>query len=101
MSPIRRELERRTLGFDERGILLRQCVLRLGHDAHEIRLSERLELDANRKSSLQLRNEIARLGDVERTGRDEENVVRLHHSVLGLHVGAFDDREEIALNALA
>ena len=62
---------------------------------------ERLELDANRKAALQLRNQIARLGDVKRAGGDEEDVVRLHHAVLRLHVRAFDDRQQVALHAFA
>ena len=96
-----RELELRAFGLDERRVLLRERVLRLRHDAHEVLLGERLELDANRKAALQLGNQIARLGDVERAGGDEEDVIGLHHAVLRLHVRAFDDRQQVALHAFA
>jgi hypothetical protein len=38
---------------------------------------------------------------VERARRDEQDVVGLHHPVLGRDGGAFDDRQEVALHALA
>ena len=34
-------------------------------------------------------------------GGDEEDVVGLHHPVLRLHVGSLDDRQQVALHALA
>ena len=95
------EVELRPLGLDERGVLLGERVLRLRHDADEVLLGERLELDANREAPLQLRDQIARLGHVEGAGGDEEDVVGLHHAVLRLHVRAFDDRQEVALHAFA
>src|SRR6185437_9307511 len=55
----------------------------------------------NRKAALQLGNQIARLGDVESTRRHEEDMVGLHHPVLGLDVGPFDDWQQVALNAFA
>ena len=38
---------------------------------------------------------------MEGAGRDEEDVVRPHHPVLGLHGGALHHREEVALHPLA
>ncbi len=38
---------------------------------------------------------------MERARRDEEDVIRLHHAVLRHHVRAFDDRQQVALDALA
>src|SRR5687768_17835710 len=57
----------------QRDVLLDERVLRLGQDAHEITLAERLELDANREPPLQLGDEIGRLRHVERAGRDERS----------------------------
>ncbi len=95
------ERQRRALGLHQRRVLLRECVLGLGHDPHEVLFRERLELDPDREPSLQLRDQIAGLRHVERAGRDEEHVIGLHHAVLGLDVGAFDDRQQIPLHAFA
>src|SRR5207249_1460148 len=59
------------------------------------------ELDADREAPLQLRDEIGWLGDMERAGRDEQDVVGPHHAVLRVHGRAFDDREDVALDAFA
>src|SRR4051812_9872580 len=81
-----RELERRSVCGDQRGILFRESVLRLRHDANEIRFGEGLQLDTDREPSLKLWDEVGGLGDVEGPGGDEQDVVRLHHPVLRLHV---------------
>ena len=60
-----------------------------------------LQLDADRQAALQLRQQIGRLGDVERARRDEQDVVGLHRAVLGRDRGAFDQRQQIALHAFA
>ena len=77
------------------------ALLRLGEDAHELRLAERLELDADREAALQLGNQIRRLRHVKRAGGDEQDVIGPHHAVLGVDRGAFDDRQDVALHALA
>ena len=99
-DPLGRELERGALGFHQRGVLLGERILRLRHDAHEVGFGERLELHPNGEAPLQLRNEIAWLAHVERAGRHEQNMVGLHRAVLGLHVGALDDGEQITLHTL-
>ena len=38
---------------------------------------------------------------MEGAGGDEQDVVRLHHAVLGRHVGPLDDRQQVALHPLA
>ena len=95
------EDELRSLCFDECRVLLGERVLGFGHDADEVRFGERLELDTNREASLKLGDEIARLRNVKRAGSHEQNVIGFDHPVLRLHVGSFDDREEIALDSLA
>ena len=59
------------------------------------------ELDPDRKPALQLRNQVRRLGKVERAARDEQDVVGLDHAVLGGDRRAFDQRQQVALHALA
>jgi hypothetical protein len=70
-------------------------------DADEVLLRERLQLDADREPALQLGDQVARLGDVERAGGDEQDVVRADHAVLRLHGAALDDGQQVALHALA
>ena len=38
---------------------------------------------------------------MERARRDKEHVIRLDHAVFGVHRAALDDRQDVALNALA
>ena len=88
-------------GREQRGVLLDQRALRLGQDADEILASERLELDADREAALELRDQVGGFRDVERARRDEEDVVGAHHPVLGIHRRTLDDRQDVALHALA
>ena len=103
MRPIApsREAKLDALGREERRVLLDERALGLGQDAHEVLAAERLELDADREAALQLRNEVRRLRDVERAGGDEEDVVGLHHAVLGVDGRALDDWQDVALHAFA
>src|SRR5438105_762764 len=59
------ELERRAVGRTESRVLFGQRVLGLRHDADEVRFSERRQLHADREATLELRDQIARLGDME------------------------------------
>src|SRR5262249_37696502 len=45
--------------------------------------------------------QIRRLRDVKRTGGDEEDVIGLHHPVLGVDRRSFDDGQDVALHAFA
>ena len=38
---------------------------------------------------------------MERTGGHEEDMIGLHHAVLGLHVGTFNDRQQVTLHPFA
>ena len=53
---------------------------------------ERVELDPARKAPLQLRDQVRRTGDVERAGRDEQDVVGTDRTVLGVDRRPLDDR---------
>ena len=63
-------------GRQERTVLLDERVLGPREDFHKIRRRQRVELYADGEASLKLRQQIARLRDVERSGGDEEHVVR-------------------------
>ena len=59
------------------------------------------EFDADREAALQLGHQVGGLGQVERPGGDEQDVIGPHRSVLGVDRRSFDDRQQIALHALA
>ena len=99
LDGIVRKVERDALSREKRLVLLQKSVLRLGQDALEVFLLQRLEFDANREASLQLRNEIGRFRRVERARRNEEDVIGLDRAVLRHDGRAFDDRQDVALHA--
>src|SRR2546422_689518 len=55
----------------------------------------------SREAPLELGNQVARLGDVEGAGRDEQDVVGAYVAVARLHGRALDDRQQIALHPFA
>src|SRR3546814_5280886 len=57
--------------------------LGLGEDADEVVLAQRAQLHADREAALHFRDQVGRLGQVERAGGDEQDVVGLHRAVLG------------------
>src|SRR6202035_2545437 len=95
------EIQRHAFGAEKRAILLDETGLRLGQDAPEIVAAERLQFDADRQTSLQLRKEIRWLRLMEGTGSDEQDMIGPHGAVLGGHGGALDQRQELPLNAFA
>ncbi len=95
------EIERDLLGVEQRRVLRRQRRVGLGQDAHEVVGRQRLQLHADREPALQLGNQVGRLGDMERAGRDEQDVIGLHHAVLGVDRGALDQRQQVSLHAFA
>jgi hypothetical protein len=72
--------------------LLHEGRLRLGEDAVEVVGAERVQLHADRKTALELRDQVRRFGNVKSAGRDKEDVFGLHHAVLGVDQGPLDDR---------
>src|SRR5690606_7889274 len=79
----------------------RECGLRLGEDADEVVLAQRAQFHPDREAALQLWDQVARLGEVERARRNEEDVVGLDRPVLGRHGRAFHQRQQVALHAFA
>ena len=82
-------------------ILERQGIVRFRQDADEILFGQGLQFHPDRQAALQFRQQVRRLGDMEGTAGDEQDMVRLDRAVFGGHRGAFDQRQKIALNALA
>ena len=64
-------------------------------------LLERFELDPNRKTALQLRDQVRRFRHVERARGDEQDVIGPDHAVFRIHRRSLDDRQDVALHALA
>src|SRR5512134_2361481 len=95
------ELELHALGLEQRLVLLHQAGVGRGEDALEVGGGERIELDADREAALQLGNQVGRLREMERPARDEQDVVGLHHAVARRDRRALDERQEVALHALA
>src|SRR3546814_20011787 len=71
------EVHRDALGGDQRRILLGEARVGLLEDADEVLLGERLQLDTDGKAALEFGEKIARLGDMEGSRRDEEDMVGL------------------------
>jgi len=100
-DPVGCEFEFHILHPEQLPVLLGQRVLRLGENSLEILSRERVQLDADRKASLQLRNQVRRLAHVKRAGGDEQHVIGFDLAVLRVDRTAFDDRKNVALDALA
>ena len=73
----------------------------LGEDGFKVLHGERAKLHADGKAPLQLGDQVAGLGQVKGAGGDEEDVVGFDHAVFGADGGAFHQRQQIALYALA
>src|SRR5579864_868884 len=96
-----RKIEHDPVGCEQLPVLLDERVLRLRQDGFEVFLRQAVELHADGKPSLQLRNHVAGLADVECTRSDEQHVVCPHRSILRHHGRALDDRQDVALYAFA
>ena len=95
------EIQRDALGAHQCRVLLDQAGLGLDQDAGEVVAAERLQLDPDRQAALQLGQQVRRLAQVEGAAGDEQDVVGLDRAVLGRDGGALDQRQQVALHALA
>ncbi len=95
------ELEGDPLGRQEGLVLSDQGGAGLAENSDEIVAGQVLELDPDRKPSLEFGHQVRRLAAVEGTGGDEEDVVGLDRTIFGGDGRPLDDRQEVALNALA
>src|SRR6266566_3678665 len=69
--------------------------------SNEIFFLEGLQLDANGQAALKLGDQVGRLGHVKRPGGNEQDVIGSNHAVASVDRGALDDRQNVALHALA
>src|SRR5205823_5519142 len=96
-----REIQSDAFRLEQRRVLFDEGILRFRENADEILFREGTELDTDRKPALEFRDQIGWLGDMKGAGRDEQNMVRFYRAILGRDRGAFDDREQVALDAFA
>src|SRR6185503_19085385 len=89
------------LGGEQRLVLTREAGVGCSENSLEILDRQRIELDPDRKAPLELRYQVRRLGKVERAARDEEYVIRLHHSVLRGNGRPLHERQQVPLHTLA
>ena len=87
------------LGAQQRLVLPGQAGIGAGQDALEIGDRQRFQFDPDREAALQLRDQVGRLGQMERAGSDEQDMVGAGHAVLGIDRGAFDQQQQVALHA--
>ena len=95
------ELEGHALDSEQRLVLLDERVARLGQVRLEIFGAQGIELDPDRETALQFGDQVGGFAHVERAGRDEQDVVGVDRPVLRVDGAPFDDREDVALDALA
>src|SRR6266851_8578042 len=95
------DVELDAFGFEQRDVLLDERVLGLRENADEVFFLERLQLNANGQSALQLGDQVRGLGHVESAGSDEEDVVGANHAVAGVDGSAFDDGQNVTLHTFA
>ena len=89
------------LGPHQRHILLDQAGLGLGQDALEVLARQRLQLHADGQTPLELGQEIGGFRLMEGARGNEQDVVGFDRAVLGRNGRAFEQRQQIALDAFA
>ena len=95
------ELELDSLGAEQGLVLADQRGARLAEDPGEVVAGQVVHLDADREPALELGHQVRGLGAMERAGGDEQDVIGLDRAVLGVDRGPLDDRQQVALHALA
>ena len=95
------KFERHPLGRQQRLVLPDQRGVGLREDGFKVLHRQGFQLHPDRKAPLQLGDQVAGLGQVERTGGDEQDMVSFDHAIFGGHRGAFHQRQQVALHALA
>ena len=93
------KLHRNTLSGQKRNILLDKSISRLRKNTNEIVLLQRIQLNPNGETPLQLRDKVAGLRHMEGSCRNKENMVGLHRTILRSNGAALDNRQNITLNA--
>ncbi len=95
------ELEHDSFGPEQGLVLADQGGPGFAEDPGEVVAGQVVHLDPNREPALELGHEVGRLGAMEGPGGDEQDVIGLDRAVLGVDGGSLDDRQQVALDALA
>ena len=97
---LRRKLQHHAVRCQQGFVLAGQAGVGLRQDALEILDRQGIQLDADRETPLQFGNQVGRARQVEGAAGNEQDVVGLHHAVLGADRRSFDERQQVALDAL-
>ena len=95
------EFDVHPFGRHQRLVLHGDGGIRLGQDALEVVGGQRLQLNADRQTPLQFRDQIGWAGHLECAGGDKQDVVGLDHPMFGGDGAAFHQRQQVALYAFA
>ena len=93
------ETDRHAFGPKQCLILIGKRRARVLQDTDEIFFGQRFQLDADRQAALQFREQVARLGNVERARCNEQDVVGLHRAIFGRDRRPLDQRQKVTLDA--
>ena len=87
-------------GRTTRRILSGQCIVGFRQNPNKVLFRQRPQLHPNGQPPLQLGQQIARLGDVERARGDKQDMVGFHRSMFGGNRCPFNQRQQIPLHTL-
>ena len=90
-------LQVESFGIQQGLVLLSEGASGFGENALEVIRGQGAQFHADGQTALQLRDQIAGLGQVKGAGGDKQDVVSLDHAVLGGHGAAFDQRQQVSL----
>ena len=93
LNGIFRKIQFDTLGVQQCLILFRQRILWLRQDPNKVVFGQRIQFDADWKSSLEFRHQFTRLIFMKRSSRNKQNVIRANVSVFRLYGRALDNWE--------
>ena len=100
LDSIGTEVERDSVGGEQGLVLQRERTGGFRQNSHEVVAGQVLQLHANGEASLQFGHQVGRATAMESPGGDEQNLLGGEAAVSCLHGGAFDDGEQIPLDAL-
>ena len=95
------EFDGEAFGGQQGLILPDQRAFRFRQDTDQIVFGQGAEFDADRKSPLELGNQIGRLRHMKGPGGDEEDMIRHDRAMFGGDGAAFHDGEQVALHAFS
>src|SRR5690625_3986228 len=86
------EVEGRTVSRNEFLILAEESMPMFAEDTHKVLLTERTQLDPDRETTLELRDQIRGFRYMESTSSDEENMIGANYPIFRLDSTPLDDR---------